>query len=270
VRNLGQIETELGALGGELCQKAEAADRGDRDGEGTQLPAGLADAALRRQKLLAAKALIEQRRREAEQAGRRDGVGSSRRCNKVSVSEPDSRTLCRGKGGAIQGYNAQMATDAAHSGLIVGAQLGQGTNDGMELESSVAAIAPEAGPLSVLLVDKGYDHTETIERVEKRHRLLVLCPPQRRFNTSENPRSRRGRDRWIFEKRRAMEARLATPELAALYRRRQSTAEGVFARIKNRLGFRRFGCWGLKAARAEWSLVCLAHNLRVLTTRLAR
>ncbi len=268
VRTFAQIESELEALGEELCQKAEAADRGDRDGEGTQIPGELADAALRREKLLAAKASIEQRRREAAEAGRRDEPGSARRCNKASVSEPDSRTLRRCEGEAVQGYNAQMATDAGPSGLIVGAQLGQGTNDGTELENSVAAIAPEAGTASALLIDKGYDNTEAIERVESRHRLLVLCPPQRRLNTSETPRKRRGRVGWVFEKRRAMEARLATPELAALYRRRKPTAEGVFARIKSQLGFRRFGCWGLSAARAEWSLVCLAHNLRVLVKRL--
>jgi hypothetical protein len=270
VRTLRQIEAELEALGEELCQKAEAADRVDRDGEGTQMPAELADAALRREKLLAAKALIEQRRREAAEAGVRDEPRSARRCYKASVSEPESRTLRRGEGEAIQGYNAQMAADAGHSGLIVGAQLGQGVSDCMELENSVAAIAPEAGSASVVLVDKGYDSTGAIERVESRHGLLVLCPPKRWLSTKPEPYKRYGRVKRVFEKRRAMEARLATPEFSALYRRRKPTAEGVFARIKSRLGFRRFGCWGLSAARAEWSLVCLAHNVRVLAGRLAR
>jgi hypothetical protein len=35
----------------------------------------------------------------------------------------------------------------------------------------------------------------------------------------------------------------------------------VFGQIKEARGFRRFSFRGLKAAQAEWSLVCLRHNL---------
>ena len=61
-----------------------------------------------------------------------------------------------------------------------------------------------------------------------------------------------------------MERRLASPGLRKLYCRRQPCAEGAFARIKNHLGFKRFTMWGKRAATAEWVLVCLAHNCRLL------
>src|ERR1700720_92261 len=59
VRSLEQIERELEALGQELLHKAEASDATDWDGEGTQLPEGLRDREQRKEKLLAAKGVIE-------------------------------------------------------------------------------------------------------------------------------------------------------------------------------------------------------------------
>jgi hypothetical protein len=61
-----------------------------------------------------------------------------------------------------------------------------------------------------------------------------------------------------------MEQRFGSPLLRKLYQRRQASAEGAFARIKHHLGFRRFWMWGKRAATAEWVLVCLAHNCRLL------
>jgi transposase len=269
VRTHAQIEAELAELSLELAQRAQAADGRDTDGEGTQLPKDLSDAALRQKKLLAAKAVIEARRQEAAQAGRRDRPGSSRQTRVASLSEPESRSLCRrAEPSTVQGYNAQMAADAGPSGLIVGARLSAAASANTELEAGLEAIAPELGEVTTVLVDKGYENTAAIARVEARHRLQVLCPPQRRGNTVEQPRNRRGKEGVIFRLRQQMAARLAQPHLSALYRRRGPAAEGVFARIKNVLGFRRFGCWGLQAAAAEWSLVCLAHNVRILAGRI--
>lgn len=115
-----------------------------------------------------------------------------------------------------------------------------------------------------VLVDKGYDNTEQIARVEANKALLVLCRPQRRPNArAVNPR-RRGRRQWMWQQRRLMEERFLSPALQRLYERRRSSAEGAFARIKSHLGFRRFHVWGEKAATTEWMLVCLAHNCRLL------
>ena len=269
VRRLAEIERELEQLGAELLQKAEAADACDRDAGGTQLPVELSDRRRRHQKLLAAKAAIVARREAAREEGRRDGPESARRSDQASVSEPETRRLRRGSGPAVQGYNAQAAVDAGGSGLIVGAHLSDAPNDSAQLCPGLNALAPEAGRATAVLIDKGYDQTEQIIQAQRVHGVLVLCPPQKRPNAKDHNPKRKGRRAWKWQQRRLMEQRFSCPLLRALYRRRQATAEGAFARIKTHLGFRRFQVWGKSAATSEWVLVCLAHNCRLLAGRLA-
>jgi hypothetical protein len=266
VRSLEEIERELEALGQEFLQKAEAADARDWDGEGTQLPEGLRDREQRKEKLLAAKAVIEARRQAARESRRRDQPGSGHRTKSASISEPETRGLRGGSGPSVQGYNAQAVIDAGGSGLIVGAHLSDAPNDAHQLQPGVEALAPEAGQPVAVLVDKGYDNTEQIARVEADKGLLVLCRPQRRPNALLVNPHRHGHRRWKWQQRRLMEQRFLCPLLQRLYRRRRASAEGAFARIKSHLGFRRFQVWGKSAATTEWMLVCLAHNCRVLAT----
>jgi transposase len=269
VRRLEEIERELERLSGELVQKAEAADASDPDAEGTQLPEPLCDSQQRKAKLLAAKAVIMARRQAAREAGRCDQPGSACRSDTASVSEPESRRLGRRGGGTVQGYNAQAVIDAGPSGLIVGAHLSDAPNDSHQLAPALATVAPPAGPVHTVLVDQGYDNTEHIVQVEREEKVLVLCPPQRRPNTKLPNPKRKAHRQWKWEQRRLMEQRLRCPLLRALYRRRQPSAEAVFARIKAHLGFRRFQVWGKSAATSEWVLVCLAHNCRMLAAKAA-
>ena len=269
VRRLEEIEQELESLGGELVQKAEAADANDQDAGGTQLPEELRDREQRRKKLLAAKARILARREAAREAGRQDQPGSGCRSNTASISEPESRSMGRRGGRAVQGYNAQAVIDAGESGLIVGAHLSDAPNDSQELVPALQAVPAQAGGISTVLVDQGYENTEQIAHVEQERSVLVLCPPPRRANTKAYNPKRKGRRRWVFQQRRRMEQRFLSAHWRGLYRRRQPSAEAVFARIKNHLGFRRFQVWGKNAATSEWMLVCLAHNCRMLAIKVA-
>ena len=263
VRTLAQIEAELQELesqGAALLAQAEAADRSDPDAGGTQLPPELVNAQVRREKLLAAKAQIEERRQRATEAGRQDGPHSARRTSKVSLSEPESRMLRTAGDGSVQGYNAQVAADAGPSGLIVGQHLSDETTDYGLVGDGVTSVVAEAGQPTMVLVDKGYENSELIARVEEAHQLMILCPLRHRPHTQQHPAQRRGRKRAVFALRQKMQARLADPSLQELYRRRAVTVEPVFARIKRHMGFTRLRCWGHRAASAEWTLVCLAHN----------
>lgn len=274
VRTLAEIEAELKELesqGAALLAQAEAADASDPDAGGTQLPPELANAQARREKLLAAKAQIEARRARAAQESRSDRHQSPQPADKASLTEPESRMLRTDGGrGSLQGYNAQVAADAGASGLIVGQHLSDETTDYRLVGAGVASVVVEAGHPTVALVDKGYEHSELIERVEEAHQLMILCPLRHRPHTQEQPRQRRGQRRHVFELRQRMKARLSQPSLQELYRRRAVTVEPVFARIKRHMGFTRLHCWGHRAASAEWTLVCLAHNLRMLTGKLPR
>jgi hypothetical protein len=254
-----------------LLAQAEAADQNDPAAGGTQLPAELADAAARREKLLAAKAQLEERRRRAAEEGRADGPRSARRTSQISVSEPESRMLrTDARGGSVQGYNAQVAADAGSSGLIVGQYLTDETTDYRLLGAGLASVVAEAGRPTAVLVDKGYENSELIARVEADHQVMILCPLRHRPQTLEHPAQRRGRKRHVFALRQKMKARLAQAPMRELYRRRAVTVEPVFARIKRHMGFTRLRCWGHRAASADWTLVCLAHNLRMLRGKLPR
>ncbi len=58
-----------------------------------------------------------------------------------------------------------------------------------------------------------------------------------------------------------MRVKLATAEGRILYSLRQSIVEPVFAHSKEQRRFRRFSLRSLANAAAEWSFVCLTHNL---------
>jgi transposase len=271
VRTLQEIEEEIKKLESEataLTAQAEHADRNERDDGGTQLPLELADKQRRKEKLLAAKAQIEERRRQAALERRADGPQSARRTSKASVSEPQSRTLRpNNSGGTVQGYNAQVAVDAADSGLIVGMYLSDEPADNRLLGPSIESVVAEAGKPTVVLVDRGYESSELIASLEASHGVMVLCPPRNRPHTKPDAK-RRKRIQRVFELRENMRARLADPVLKELYRRRAATVEPVFARIKRHMGFSHLHCWGHSAASAEWTLLGVAHNLRKLRGKL--
>jgi hypothetical protein len=62
----------------------------------------------------------------------------------------------------------------------------------------------------------------------------------------------------------ALRHRLKTAEGKAHYAKRNSTVEPVFGIIKHVIGLRHFMLRGLKAVQGEWTLVCIAFNLKRL------
>ena len=61
-----------------------------------------------------------------------------------------------------------------------------------------------------------------------------------------------------------MRHRLKTTAGKTLYKLRQQTVEPVVGIIKAVLGFRQFHLRGLAKVALEWTLVCLAYNLKRL------
>lgn len=58
----------------------------------------------------------------------------------------------------------------------------------------------------------------------------------------------------------SMRERLKRGGWRSPYRLRKQVVEPVFGQIKQAMGFRQFLLRGLAKAKAEWSLVCTAHN----------
>ena len=117
-----------------------------------------------------------------------------------------------------------------------------------ELERAGIEEKPE-----IALADAGYWNAAQIAALEAKG-IEVLVPPD--ADTRRAPsRIRRG------GRYQRMRERLARPEAAALYRRRQQMVEPVFAQIKNNLRAGRFSRRGSASCRAEWRLVTATHNL---------
>ena len=60
----------------------------------------------------------------------------------------------------------------------------------------------------------------------------------------------------------AMAHRLKTRAGRAIYSLRKQTVEPVFGIIKSVMGFRQFSLRGLRKVTGEWTLVCLAWNVK--------
>ena len=68
---------------------------------------------------------------------------------------------------------------------------------------------------------------------------------------------------------RAMRDKLKRAGWRSRYRFRKQVVEPVFGQIKQARGFRQFLLRGIDKVKAEWALICTAHNLTKLATKLA-
>lgn len=170
----------------------------------------------------------------------------------INTTDPDSVTV-RHPRGFKQGYSAHAACSEGQ--VIVACELIAQSSDGGRLEPMVTAAhenlaaAGETVPARVL-ADAGYWQQAQIARLEA-NGFEVLVPPDRhgRSVNAKSPLGRRQRER------------LREPEAAGRYRARQVMIEPIFGQTKSNRGFERLSRRGIVAARSEWSLICLTHNL---------
>jgi len=90
-------------------------------------------------------------------------------------------------------------------------------------------------------------------------KVRAYLPPGRSKHGQERPAGEKS-----FKRSPRMSAMAATLKRAgrrSRYRLRKQTVEPVFGQIKQARGFRQFLLRGLDKVRAEWALICTAHNL---------
>lgn len=183
-------------------------------------------------------------------------------------------------GAIVQSYNAQAVVDEQRQ-IIVAAEVTNECNDkgqlapmaqrmnenllalaetpeqNVEAPSSVPEEMPADQP-TTLLADAGYWSEDALSD-EALKNFDVLVPPG-----SQLPRKRDqapAANAPHTQRAEAMRARLKNEADRILYSKRQGLVEPVFGQIKERRGFRRFSLRGLAKVRAEWTLICLTHNL---------
>ena len=171
-----------------------------------------------------------------------------------NFTDPQSRIMKMG-GSFEQCYNAQAAVDG-ESQLIIANGLTNNAADNGELLPMVEAVKDNLGELPKrALADSGYRSEQAFVGLEEKgvEGLVAL--------------GREGKDQTAIDPQRypataRMVKRLASAEGQAHYRRRKAIVEPVFGWVKHVMGFRQFSLRGLTKVKGEWSLVCLALNLR--------
>ena len=189
--------------------------------------------------------------------------------DQYNFTDPESRIMKAGNGNHFeQSYNAQAAVEV-ESRLIVGERVSQAPNDKQELVPTLAAIPTAVGTLAAALADSGFFSETAVRQIEhgeagptvyavmektSHHRSVADLEKR---PDPESPAT----DASIPE---VMRHRLRTTAGKALYKLRQQTVEPVFGIIKAVLGFRQFRLRGREKVSLEWTLVCLAYNLKRL------
>jgi transposase len=175
---------------------------------------------------------------------------------KVNVSDPDSG-LVKSRSGFIQGYSAQAVVNEHQ--LLVAAELQAQGNDFGQLEPLVDKAIEELSNAGVgeqpdvVLADAGYWHTEQMEAIVARG-TKVLIPP----DSSKRKGTRPGWDKGLYAFMRRV---LDSDAGRALYVKRKSLVEPVFAQTKFNRRIERFQRRGRSACRSEWRLIAATHNL---------
>ena len=187
--------------------------------------------------------------------------------DQINLTDEASRIMPVAGGGFEQCYNAQ-AVVAAHSLLVIAAQVVQAPNDKHQIEpmlERIGALPKELGKPDRLLADNGYFSEANvalcaaaqIEPMIAMGRQSHYPPLSERFAKApvapENPTPLE-----------AMSHRLQTPEGKKLYALRKQIPEPVFGIIKSVMGFRQFLLRGLDKVQGEWSLVTMAWNMKRL------
>lgn len=177
-----------------------------------------------------------------------------------NFTDPESRIM-KTSSGYEQCYNGQIAVDA-ESRLIVAAEVTQSAADAEQLLPMVEKILEVAqGAPGEVLADAGYRSETNLQGLEdKKIDGYVSLGREGKsgsvVTSPENPATSR------------MQEKLATEKGRKTYSRRKGLVEPVNGWIKSVLGFRQFSFRGLAKVAGEWTLVCLALNLKQMNPRM--
>ncbi|NBR43343.1 MAG: IS1182 family transposase [Verrucomicrobia bacterium] len=185
--------------------------------------------------------------------------------DQINLTDAESRIMPVSGGGFEQCYNAQAAVDVATM-LVVATGLTQAPNDKEQVAPMLETLKAQAAVLGTaerLIADTGFSSEKNIKACEAAgiEPLIAVArdehhPGWRERHSEPLPLPT---DATPMQ---AMAHKLKTKAGRAAYALRKQTVEPVFGIIKSVMGFRQFLLRGLARARGEWSLVCLAWNLK--------
>lgn len=279
-----QRDAELQAEVDRWLAAADAADaeedtlHGNKRGD--ELPKWVADKKRRIEKIRAAQAELEaeakaaaeeERRIKAEAEERRIAEGRKKRpggkSDKPITDEPDPKAqrnftdpesrIMTTRNGTIQGWNAQAAVDG-ETQIIVAHGLLQTTSDHGQVVPLLDAILANLGRRPAQAsADCGYLSEANLAALDARKIDGYIA-------TGRADRPTVQRRPGLGPLTQAMRKKIADGGFETPYRLRKQIVEPVFGQIKEARGFRQFLLRGVEKVRAEWALICTAHNLNKL------
>ena len=278
-------EAELKA---EVDRWLEAADAEEDklygDKRGDEMPDWVADKQKRLQKIAEAKAALEaeakaaaeaEMKAQAEAEDRRKAEGRKKTGKPPAApkAEPDAKAqrnftdpesrILKTKDGYIQGYNAQAAVDGTAQ-VIVAQTLTNCSSDQAQLPPLLDGIRANLGrnPDEVS-ADAGYCSDANLRTIGRRRIDGYVATGRQKHGTNSATTKKASRPGSPLAR---MTTKLKRAGYRSRYRLRKQIVEPVFGQIKQARGFRQFLLRGIDKVRAEWALICTAHNL----TKLAR
>jgi transposase len=268
-----------------------------RDKTGEEMPDWVADKQRRAEKIRQAKAELEaeakaaaeaKRKEEAEAAKEREAEGrrkggrpaappSSAPDDKAqkNFTDPQSRIM-KSKDGFVQAYNAQAAVDA-EAQIIVAQDVTQSAVDCGQLVPMTDAIEANLGRKPAQLsADAGYCSEANLAALEARNIDGYVATGRARDAVAGTAKGKAPAAPSSTQpaatptRVEAMRAKIKAGGYASPYRLRKQLPEPVFGQIKQARGFRQFLMRGIDKVRAEWAIICTAHNLLKLAHRRTR
>jgi transposase len=178
-----------------------------------------------------------------------------------NFTDPDSKIMKNGQGAFEQAYNGQIVVDGSH--IIIATGLTNTAADTPHVPVMLARAEQALGKApETLAADNGYYSEENV--------LAALAAGVQPYFALG-----RARRTWPLSAESTgaapdehakpwMAWHLKTKDGREQMRLRKCKVEPVFGVIKQAMGFRQFLLRGLLKVRDEWTLVCLAYNLRKL------
>ena len=285
-------EAELQAEVDSWLKTAEAADAAEdkaygADRRGDEMPEWVANKEARLAKIRQAKAELEAEAKAtavAEKAARDQAVGNDENDKpprgrkpaspsatpdpkaQRNFTDPESRIL-KTKDGYIQGYNAQAAVDAKAQIIVAHTLTNNGSDQG-QLAPLLNGIKANLGRNpDEASADAGYCSTANLRTLIRRRIKGYIATGRQKHGTTSATAKRPGKPGSLLAR---MSERLRRAGHRSRYRLRKQVVEPVFGQIKEAGGFRQFLLRRIEKVKAEWSMICTAHNIRKLALAAAR
>jgi IS5 family transposase len=271
-----KAESEFADVVKGWLDQAEITDLGEdfrfRTRQGDEMPAWVANKAERMKKIREAKAALEQ---EAIEKAKEEQENSKKKAKEKdddedppeppspepkaqrNFTDPESRIMPT-KNGFEQCFNAQAGVDAKAQ-VIVACDVVNTNADCPQLLGMVDQIRVNLGRKpTVCSADAGFCSEANLEGLAARRIRAYIATGRQKHGSKAATHSKNGKPGSLVA---AMRDKLKRGGWRSPYRLRKQVVEPVFGQIKQAMGFRQFLLRGLAKVKAEWQLVCLAHNL---------